>query len=59
MGDNIVEVVESEQLARVHLDANEDANEDASKVLLKEELKFLDSIIVGVLVAGESRPRIL
>lgn len=54
-GDNIAEVVESEQLAWVHLDANE----DSSKVWLKDELKFLDSIIVDALVADESRPRIL
>ena len=54
-GNDITEAVASEQLTWVHLDATE----EHSKTWLKEELKFLDSIIVEALVADESRPRIL
>jgi zinc transporter len=54
-GASIAKAAASEQLTWIHLNANE----EHSKTWLKEELKFLDSIIVEALVADESRPRIL
>lgn len=53
--DNVADLIEAEQLAWVHFDAN-DPN---SRTWLETKLDFLDNIIVQALLADETRPRIL
>ena len=54
-GDDIAKVIKDEKLAWVHLDGNN----PQSREWLKNEIKYLDHIIVDALLAEETRPRIL
>lgn len=54
-GDAISKAIKDDALAWVHLDAND----PASREWLQKETNYLDNIIIGALLAEETRPRIL
>jgi len=54
-GAQISEMIKSDKLAWVHLDANA----PSTRVWLENELSYLDDIIIDALLADETRPRIL
>ncbi len=54
-GDAISKTIKDDALAWVHLDAND----PASRTWLEREISYLDHIIIGALLAEETRPRIL
>mgnify|MGYP001461459053 CR=1 FL=1 len=54
-GEELSRLIKDDQLAWVHLDAND----PASEVWLKREVSYLDEIIIDALLEDETRPRIL
>lgn len=54
-GKAIAETIKDNQLAWVHLDANSEGTRD----WLKQEISYLDHIVVDALLADETRPRIV
>lgn len=53
--DSVAELVRSETLAWVHLDATD----PACRAWLEREVNYLDEIIIDALLADETRPRVL